>query len=87
MRPPQDEELSWCHQRLTSCWGAPLGASRSTHSRNAAGFIASLGGMPATIEVEAEIAFAGKPCGEPAHRGRHLGIAAHPPGKGIVIGH
>jgi hypothetical protein len=30
-RPPQDDEHSECHQKLTSCRGAPLGASRSTH--------------------------------------------------------
>src|SRR5579884_151348 len=43
--------------------------------------------MAAAVETEPEIALAGKPRPEAGHRGRHLGVAAHPPGKGIVVGH
>src|SRR5207245_5178930 len=49
-RPPQDEVLSQCHQRHTSCRGAPEGASRSTHDVDAAHcFTRSFAGMTENI--------------------------------------
>ena len=46
-----------------------------------------LGRVAAAVEVEAEITLDCEACGQPSHGGRHLGIAAHTPRKGIVVGH
>ena len=46
-----------------------------------------IGGMAPAVDGDAQIALAGEPRRQPAHRSRHLRIAPHPPGKGIVVGH
>src|SRR5260370_31414440 len=46
-----------------------------------------LGGVTAAIEVEAEIARAREPGREPTHCARNLGVAPHPSGQRIVVGH
>ncbi len=45
-----------------------------------------IGGVAPAVDRNAEIALARQPRREPAHRARHLRIAPHPPGKGIVVG-
>ena len=46
-----------------------------------------IGGVAAAVDGQPEIALAGESGGEPTHRRRHLRIAPHPAGEGVVVGH
>src|SRR3989442_13246329 len=43
-----------------------------------------IGGMALAVDRKAEIALAGEPRGEPAHRAADPSIAAHPAGKAVL---